>query len=267
MFAEAINALFRLILNKRGYRITFGIALVVIPLLLLGFAYWFDVKPTLILERAFSFAPIVLPVVLGIAIALVEPSEYGKRAKQVVRDEKEILRNKSSELADVFHVFRLRMLVDSDRLKFNSNKNLAIGILFSFFALSLLAYFVVFQPSQVGISYVDFALQWYAPRISIVLLLQFVGFFFLRLYVASELDVKHNKNEITNIEAQMMAYAMAREFGADGVKPVIEALSRTERNFIVKKDEKTIAIENPSEYNDLRGFVDKLLDKIPAKSA
>src|ERR1700722_2054860 len=268
MFSDLMSRLGQLILSKKRYRIIVGLVLIFGAVAIFGVAFVRGAQPLRIINDLVGFVQIVLPILLGLALALVEPpGNLNRKQREIAKDEKEILRNKSSNLDEIFHIFRLRMLFDSDRLKFNSNKNLAIGIIFSFFALSLLSYFVLLQPSQIGANFVDFALQWYLPRTTIVLLLQFVGFFFLRLYVASELDIKHNKNEITNIEAQIMAYSMAKEFGIDAAKPVIDALAKTERNFIVKKDEKTISTENLSEYNDMKGFVDKLLDKLPSKPA
>jgi hypothetical protein len=102
------------------------------------------------------------------------------------------------------------------------------------------------------------------PRFSVGLLLQFVGFFFLRLYVANELDLKHNKNEITNLEMKMMALQLAKEFNdSPSKKEIMKSLAQTERNFILKKNEKSVSTEALSEYNDLRGLIEKLVNKIP----
>lgn len=182
--------------------------------------------------------------------------------------EKEIIKDSVSGLADVFHVLRLRLLLEAERLKFTSNKNLTIGILFSVCAFGILAYFIfAYQASMDSTKdYLEFLSRWFAPRLSVVILIQVVGFFFLRLYVANELDIKHNKNELTNIEAKLMAYAMAKASGKDQIKIVVDELARTERNFLIKKGERTTANENLSEYNDLKDLCTKLVDKIPGKN-
>ena len=131
----------------------------------------------------------------------------------------------------------------------------------------LLTFFVLWPGDGYDVSaYGEYFVRWFLPRISIVLLLQFVGFLFLRLYISNELDLKHNKNKITNVEAKIMAYAMSKEFGSDLVKLVVDKMSSTERNFIIKSGEKTIAIENDSQYNDLRNLIEKLADKIPNRN-
>ena len=97
------------------------------------------------------------------------------------------------------------------------------------------------------------------------LILQFVGFFFLRLYVANELDVKQNKNELTNIEAKMLAFMMSSKSSKNSfTKIVVESLARTERNFTIKKGERTISVENDPQFNDLNALLQKFAEKIPS---
>jgi hypothetical protein len=110
----------------------------------------------------------------------------------------------------------------------------------------------------------DILVIYYVPRFSVGLLLQLVGFFFLRLYVANELDLKHNKNEITNLEMKMMALQLAKEFNdTASKKEITKSLAQTERNFILRKSERSVSTETLSECNDLRGFIEKLVSKIP----
>ena len=112
------------------------------------------------------------------------------------------------------------------------------------------------------------AAQYYLPRFAVGLLLQFVGFFFLRLYVANELDLKHNKNEITNLEMKMMGVQLAQSFGdAASKKEIMKSLAATERNFLIKKNEKTTSTEVVGEYNDMKGLVEKLIEKLPGKGS
>lgn len=108
------------------------------------------------------------------------------------------------------------------------------------------------------------ATRYYLPRFAVGLLLQFVGFFFLRLYVANENDLKHNKNELTNLEMKMMGLQLAQQFGdAASKKEIMKSLAQTERNFILKKNERSASNDVLTEYNDLKGFMEKLVDKIP----
>jgi hypothetical protein len=49
----------------------------------------------------------------------------------------------------------------------------------------------------------------FAPRFSVGILIQVIGFFFLRLYVAGEREAHYLRNELTNWEARLIAYSAA----------------------------------------------------------
>ncbi|WP_224543115.1 hypothetical protein [Mesorhizobium sp. CA16] len=271
MISDLIQFVVESINRDRRLRIILGTIILAVSVIFIYSIYIYKLRPTDFLDTIGPALVAILFSFVGISLAVTDQKVRRNKANGKPGGKKDfgddsLTKNKSTELTDVFHEFRVRMIYDSDRLKFNSFKNLAIGIIFSFSALSLLAFFVLWQDiDRLNYDYVKYFMQWLVPRIAIVLLLQFVGFFFLRLYVASELDIKHNKNEITNIEAQVMAYAMSKEFGADLVKFVIEKLAMTERNFIIKQGEKTISIENESQFNDLKDIIGKLVDRIPTE--
>jgi hypothetical protein len=111
-------------------------------------------------------------------------------------------------------------------------------------------------PEQQTAAAVSWLAKYYVPRLAVGLLLQLVGFFFLRLYVANENDIRHNSNEITNLEAKMVAALLACERDDKSLfKPIIESLAKTERNFILKKSEKTVLQDEDRKYNDLKDVV------------
>jgi hypothetical protein len=176
----------------------------------------------------------------------------------------------TSDPEKLFQVGRQRLLDEAVRIDKISRRNLVIGIAFSFIALGTLAWPLIAQgllqaPSDaVNMDVMPWFTRNYLPRFAVGLLLQFVGFFFLRLYVANELDLKHNKNELTNIELIMMGIQLSKDAGnAASRKDVIKSLMNTERNFLIKKNEKSVSTEALTEYNDLKGLIDKLVSKIP----
>lgn len=270
---DMIDLLFKYISKKRFLRVSFGLIVVIVPISVVLTSIYSGSSIANIIEELSPIIISIVTTVLGFSLAFSRPEPHPRASDEQTKstpsnhiDGEELTKQPSDDLPDVFYTFRIRMLYDAERLKANSFKNLSIGILFSFAAFSLLSYFVLLQVNlEQGSDYISFMMKWYLPRITIVILLQFVGFFFLRLYVASELDLKHNKNEITNIESQFMAYLMSREYGADLVKIVVEKMASTERNFIIKNGEKTISLENESQYNDLKELSLKIVDKIPEK--
>jgi hypothetical protein len=181
----------------------------------------------------------------------------------------------------IFAASRQRLIDESIRIDKISRRNLYFGIVFSGFALSILgsplvvqaAYFILSVNSN-SIAPPPFVFdgdvtkwftQSYLPRFAVALLLQFVGFFFLRLYVANELDLKHNKNEITNIESKMIGLQFGKSSKNAKIREIIvKTLSETERNFVIKKNEKIASMETLAEYNDIKSLVEKLVDKLPS---
>jgi len=56
---------------------------------------------------------------------------------------------------------------------------------------------------------------------------------------------------------KMMALRPARDFAdAASKKEIMKSLAQTERNFILKKNEKSVSTEALAEYNDMRGLID-----------
>lgn len=94
-------------------------------------------------------------------------------------------------------------------------------------------------------------------RISIALFLQTFAYFFLKLYKANLEDVKYYQNEITNIEAKFIGLLAAQASNPPvSVKVVVDALIKTERNFILKKGDSTIGLEKERlERNEMIGLV------------
>jgi hypothetical protein len=191
---------------------------------------------------------------------------------------------KSQDLSDpdkIFQAARNRLGQESLRIDKISRRNLYFGIVFSAFALAFLASPLVAQTlnlvsgpdsrsvanaanPETSAEVFRWLTQTYLPRFAVGILLQFVGFFFLRLYVANELDLKHNKNEMTNLEMKMIGLQLAKALGdASSKKEIIKAFAHTERNFVLKKNERTISSEELSEYNDLKSVLDGLISKIP----
>jgi hypothetical protein len=80
-----------------------------------------------------------------------------------------------------------------------------------------------------------------APRLALGAFIQIFAYFFLRLYSASNHDIKYYENEITNIEMKSIATTLALQ--SVDAKILVKALVDSERNFILRKGESTVALE------------------------
>ena len=81
-------------------------------------------------------------------------------------------------------------------------------------------------------------------RMSIAIFVQTFAYFFLRLYKTGLDDIKYYQNEITNIESKWLALnAVIEEKDKTLLKIIVDSLSKTERNFILKKGDSTLGLE------------------------
>ncbi|MCH7690367.1 MAG: hypothetical protein IIA17_04900, partial [candidate division Zixibacteria bacterium] len=97
-----------------------------------------------------------------------------------------------------------------------------------------------------GITYSKVAevLAYYIPRLSFIVFIEVFAYFFLKLYKASLYDIKFYQNELTNVESKIISLKSAFFSKDDGaLRTIIEELSRTERNFVLKKGETTVELE------------------------
>lgn len=82
------------------------------------------------------------------------------------------------------------------------------------------------------------------PRLSFFMLMILLAFFFLNLYRKSMEDIKYYQNEITNLEAKYLSLQMAKSMNNHKlISSILEQLVKTERNFVLEKDQSTIELE------------------------
>jgi hypothetical protein len=142
---------------------------------------------------------------------------------------------------------RDRLIKESIRINSVSLRNLSIGV--SFCAIGILITAIpLFTLIFISAPDLDKAtlqtpeqwlIRYFLPRFSVGLIASIIGFFFLRLYANNENDAKQNKNEISNFEARMIALLISTKNNKQVSGSVIDAFAKTERNFILKKNEKT----------------------------
>lgn len=130
----------------------------------------------------------------------------------------------------------------------------AIGVLIS---LTLDIYSVSFKDSKDVLIYI-------IPRAMLAFFIEVFSFFFLRLYKRNLDDVKYFHNERTNIDSKIIALKTALSTtDNDLIKDIIRNFSNVERNFILKKDESTIALEqNKLDFEQEKNYLSKVSEII-----
>lgn len=140
------------------------------------------------------------------------------------------------ELLDYMSKYKERLNRHINHLKKSGSVYLIIGLI-----TIIIGVFVLYEIFM-GSSGLD-ALGYFS-RLSIVIFIEIAAFFFLRLHSANLLEIKYFHNELSNIDAKMIALKVALlKNDSDTLKFILKELMRTERNQLLKKGETTVELE------------------------
>ncbi|MEP4094100.1 hypothetical protein [Reichenbachiella sp.] len=178
---------------------------------------------------------------------------------------KEILNEtKFSNIQEELDDIKYRIEKEIARLSRNGNLNLTIGFVTTFMAIFFLGYSVLSIQNVDG-TYDDF-LYSFIPRVTLSVFIEIFSFFFLRIYKNNLEDIKYFNNERTNIDLKLLALKTAYYRDDNELtKSVVSELSKTERNFTLKKGESTVDIEklkfDSSQKHDVLSSILKIIEK------
>jgi hypothetical protein len=128
-----------------------------------------------------------------------------------------------------------------DKQRKNANVNMWIGGLLA--TIGIIVMGAIIYVYYLGGSDREFSsfIMGFIPRLSFVVLIETVAFFFLTLYKEDRNMIRYFRNEITNLEAKYLSLEAAARFDdKESLTKVLSTLSSTERNFTIKKSEKMI---------------------------
>lgn len=166
---------------------------------------------------------------------------------------------------------RDRIKKDETRIQGNANQNLVLGgfltlIAISWLGFSLAAIEEVRSPDQQIDIRASVVLSEFLPRAALGILIQFIGFFFLRLYVANQNDIRQARNEITNLDLRLSALGLSNASANSLAAELAKILAQEERNFVLNKGQTSVSHQERSEFNDLTGLIDSItLKGAPSK--
>lgn len=160
-----------------------------------------------------------------------------------------------------------RLLSESKRIGRAANMSLIAGIVIAFLGLSLLytLFFIVPEKDANQINLFTIISK-ILPRFTLVIILEYFSFFFLKLYRESHDRIKYYHNELSNIESKKIAIlvCLSIENEGDNKMNIIKSLIDVERNFVLKKDESTIEIERAKiDANSKNDIISLLKEIIP----
>jgi hypothetical protein len=135
-----------------------------------------------------------------------------------------------------------RLIREVEALARRAKVNLIIG---SITAMGGVAIFVMFVIDIKNVNdATNYFLTNYTPRLSLVIVVEIFAYFFLGLYKSNLSEIKYYQNEITNIEFK--ALSLLESLVGEDMKTMNSILvnySETERNFLLKKGESTVSLE------------------------
>jgi hypothetical protein len=145
----------------------------------------------------------------------------------------------------------------------NANVNLVIGLVCAIVGIAVMWQTLVTLNFQLEASdaWKITDLYRFLARFGLVLIIESVAFFFLKLYREDRSMIRYLRNEITNLESKCLSLKAALVFGsAADMTKVLQSLSATERNFVVKKGERVIS---DITYENSEILLEKLLGRHP----
>lgn len=151
------------------------------------------------------------------------------------KDKFEYLTHDIERIANAYHL-------EIGKWRKNANVNLLLGLFCAIAGIGLMYHALVYAPPPIepgnnwGVDFFRFA-----SRFGLVVIIESVAFFFLKLYREDRSMIRYFRNEVTNLEMKGTALKTALVFGtpADRSK-VLQMLGATERNFVLKKDERVL---------------------------
>ncbi|MBL4761272.1 MAG: hypothetical protein JKY93_01065 [Gammaproteobacteria bacterium] len=149
-----------------------------------------------------------------------------------------------SHVENQYSETKIRLIEYIALLKVRTRRTMITSISFTVVAVIILS-FAAF-PNFLGLTPINNEnfLAAFLPKLSVSILIQTFAYFFLRVYRSGLEEIRYIQNEMTNIEMTFLALTVAiRHENKAVINKLIEKLSNTERNFVLKKGESTVELD------------------------
>ena len=171
-----------------------------------------------------------------------------------------------SKLENDFNNQILRNKTEINRLTKNANLNLIFGSTITIGTLWYFGYHLF--DSKLVLNTLTSVLSFFIPRSCVIISVELLGFFFLKIYKSNLAEIKYYHNETANHVSKLIALKLSLYNNKDNVLDnCINNLVATERNFILKKDESSIELEREKiDVKNNNGLIDLLKTIISMKN-
>lgn len=178
--------------------------------------------------------------------------------------------NTANEIKHSFLASEERITNEIKNLKRRATINLSWGVVLSSAALLFFFFFFLIYNEEIGKNLEQVFIH-FVPRLGLVVFVELLAYFFLRLYKTSLVSIQYYHNELTNIETKKIAAIVAIKHCDEAkIWQTVECLLKVERNVLLKGKETTIQMEMlkmQNEYdnnmiNSMKSMLEKLIDKV-----
>lgn len=136
----------------------------------------------------------------------------------------------------------LREYKESNRRQLSTN--LTFGVVGAGASIFVAGYLVVNSPASGSDVTIEGLLRHYIPWVALVLVIQFMSIFFLRLYSKNIETEKFLRNELTNVLTKKNSVLIALYMNdSEALKSIIENFNNVERNRFIEKGQSTVELE------------------------
>lgn len=150
-----------------------------------------------------------------------------------------------------------------ERLIKNANLNLIIAISTAIIGILIISTSILLQ--EKGYANIVEVVSYYIPRLSTMIIIEFISFFFLKLYKSNLEDIKYFQNEITNLDFKLASFKAALiSKDPELLKIVADTFTKTDRNAVINKNNVDES-SNQTVLTDINSVLQKILKLISEK--
>lgn len=175
--------------------------------------------------------------------------------------------NTANEIKHTFLASEERIKTEIQNLKRRATINLSLGVTLS--CAALLVFFFLVYNEKPDEDYQKVFLH-FAPRVGLVVFVELLAYFFLKLYKSTLTSIQYYHNELTNIETRKIAAIVAiKHCKEDKIWQTVEYLLKVERNVLIKDKETTMQMEmlklqtekDSSVLSSTQNVLERIIDK------
>lgn len=182
-----------------------------------------------------------------------------KIRRPILRSGNKALAEKVSTAFHVMALTRVRLLDYIGSLRERNILNLWFGTIPVFIAIAMLILFLLTFDLKMPWRWEDENGTRHDIYIMIftIVFIQSFSLFFLRMFSKTLTDIKYYQNELSNVEMKISSLIVAQTYeDTDLISTILTEIAKSERNFVLQKDEKVVQSETAQPDVSTQGLLE-----------